>query len=199
MGRPREHDETTAAALLKAAEQLLAEGGPEALSVRQVAEAVGTSTRAVYSLFGDKDGLVGALYRTSFEALRVRVEGLQQTDDPAADLVRAGIDGFRHHARAHPYLFQLTFEWRGRRTKVSDADREVGRAAFRALVAKVDRAVGAGAIHGRPETIALGFHALCQGLASGEIAGWVVQGVDPITLWRQTLTAYVDGWRPRQS
>jgi AcrR family transcriptional regulator len=195
MGRPREHDEATAAALLKSAEQLLVHGGPDALSVRQVADAVGTSTRAVYSLFGDKDGLVRALYRSSFETLKARVESLPQTADPAADLVRAGIDGFRHHALAHPYLFQLAFEWRGRRAKVSDADRAVGLASFRALVAKVERAVGAGAIHGHPETIALGFHALCQGLASGEIAGWIVQGADPVALWRQTLSAYVDGWR----
>lgn len=195
MGRPREHDATTAAALLRAAEQLLAQGGPEALSVRQVADAVGTSTRAVYSLFGDKDGLVRALYRSSFEALKAKVESLPQTADPAADLVSAGVEGFRHHALAHPYLFQLTFEWGGRRTKVADADRAAGRGAFRALVARVERAVGAGALQGSPETIALGFHALCQGLASGEIAGWVVQGTEPVELWRQALGAYVGGWR----
>lgn len=195
MGRPREHDEATAAALLKSAEQLLAQGGPDALSVRQIADAAGASTRAVYSLFGDKDGLVRALYRSSFEVLKARVDAVPRTADPAADLVRAGIDGFRHHALAHPHLFQLTFEWRGRRTKVADADRAVGLAAFRALIATVERAVRAGAIHGHPETIAFGFHALCQGLASGEIAGWIVQGADPIALWRQTLSAYVDGWR----
>ena len=54
MGRPREHDEHTRVALLAAAEQLVAEGGPTQLSVRAVADAAGTSTRAVYSLFGSK-------------------------------------------------------------------------------------------------------------------------------------------------
>jgi len=56
MGRPREHDEATRAALLEAAERIVADRGPTALSVRAVAEAAGTSTRAVYSLFGSKDG-----------------------------------------------------------------------------------------------------------------------------------------------
>ena len=70
MGRPREHDERTRAALLAAAERIVAEGGPAALSVRAVADAAGTTTRAVYSLFGSKDGLlVEALARDAFEFL----------------------------------------------------------------------------------------------------------------------------------
>ena len=54
MGRPREHDEKTARALLAAAEQLLQQRGTAALSLRQVAAGAGTSTRAVYSLFGSR-------------------------------------------------------------------------------------------------------------------------------------------------
>jgi AcrR family transcriptional regulator len=42
MGRPKEHDEETRQGLLKAAERLLAEGGPEALSIRRVSDAAGT-------------------------------------------------------------------------------------------------------------------------------------------------------------
>ena len=52
MGRPKEHDEATGVALLDAAERLVATGGVGALSVRAVAEAVGTTTRAIYSVFG---------------------------------------------------------------------------------------------------------------------------------------------------
>ena len=52
MGRPKEHDARTAAALLEAAESVVQSDGVDALSVRRVADEVGTSTRAVYSLFG---------------------------------------------------------------------------------------------------------------------------------------------------
>ena len=52
MGRPREHDAGTAAALLDAAERIVESEGLAALSVRRVADEVGTTTRAVYSLFG---------------------------------------------------------------------------------------------------------------------------------------------------
>ena len=58
MGRPRVHDEATRATLRAVAEQLVAEGGAPALSVRAVAKKAGTSTRAVYSLFGSKEGLL---------------------------------------------------------------------------------------------------------------------------------------------
>ena len=60
-GQTREHDESTGDALLDAAEALLAAGGPDAGTVRAVAGAVGVPTRAVYSLFGAKEGLVHAL------------------------------------------------------------------------------------------------------------------------------------------
>ena len=70
MGRPREHDEHTRAALRAAAERLVAAGGSAALSVRAVAEEAGTTTRAVYSVFGSKDGLlVDALAQGAFEFL----------------------------------------------------------------------------------------------------------------------------------
>src|SRR6185295_8413429 len=70
VGRPREHDEHTRAALRAAAERLVARGGAGALSVRAVAEEARTTTRAIYALFGSKDGLlVDALAQGAFEFL----------------------------------------------------------------------------------------------------------------------------------
>ncbi len=84
MGRPREHSEQTRAALRAAAERLVAEGGPAALSVRAVAREAGTTTRAVYSLFGSKEALlVDALARDAFEFLYEEIDALPETDDPS--------------------------------------------------------------------------------------------------------------------
>ena len=69
MGRPREHNEATATALLEAAERTVQAAGLEALSVRGVADDVGTTTRAVYTLFGSKDGLLVALGTRAFAML----------------------------------------------------------------------------------------------------------------------------------
>ena len=54
VGRRRQHDAHTASALLDAAEEILQDDGVDALSVRTVAARIGTSTRAVYSVFGSR-------------------------------------------------------------------------------------------------------------------------------------------------
>ena len=82
MGRPREHDESTAAALLDAAERAVEVEGLAALSVRGVAHDVGTTTRAVYSLFGSKDGLVVALGARAFDLLGAAVGALPRRTIP---------------------------------------------------------------------------------------------------------------------
>ena len=84
MARPRNHDDRTAAALLDAAELIVARSGPHALSVRDIADEIGTTTRAVYSVFGSKGGLLAALARRAFGFLRDALDELPVTDDPAA-------------------------------------------------------------------------------------------------------------------
>src|SRR5215471_13015579 len=107
MGRKRVHDEHTAEALLDAAERIVEAEGVEALTVRRVADAVGTTTRAVYSVFGSKDGLVVALGRRAFELLGAEIDAFPATRDPAADLVEAGVRVFRRFAIEHPALFRI--------------------------------------------------------------------------------------------
>src|SRR4029079_19196750 len=109
MGRPRLHDDQTGDALIAAAEQLVERGGAGAVSVRAVAESIGTTTRAVYSLFGSKEGLLDALARRSFEMLRDDIARLPETGDPEQDLVAAGVEVFRPMAVDHPALFALAF------------------------------------------------------------------------------------------
>src|SRR6478609_171716 len=106
VGRPREHNEATATALLDKAERAVEAEGLAALSVRAVAAEAGTTTRAVYSLFGSKDGLVVALGVRAYKLLDAAVAALPVTDDPAADLVQAGLV-FRRFARDHPALFTI--------------------------------------------------------------------------------------------
>ena len=111
MGRPREHDERTRAALLAAAERIVAEGGPAALSVRAVAETAGTSTRAVYTVFGSKDGLlVQALAHDAFRFLFAEIDKLEETDDPAADVIAIGTQVFRRLVLEHPALYRIAFQ-----------------------------------------------------------------------------------------
>src|SRR5215510_14392713 len=109
MGRPRQHNEKTRRTLLAAAEKLVAERGIAAVTVRSVASRAGTTTRAVYALFGSKDALALALAEHVFGLLSDRINSLPVTADPVEDLVAAAVLGFRAFVLEHPDLFRLVF------------------------------------------------------------------------------------------
>lgn len=199
MGRPREHDERTRAALLAAAEQIVAEGGPAALSVRAVADAAGTTTRAVYSLFGSKDGLlVESLARDAFEFLFTEIEELEETDDPAADLVDVGVLVFRRLVREHPALYRIAFQRIVPGLVASPELIATRQRAWNQLVAKVERLEPVGLLGGRraPEA-AVEFNAMLEGLANAELRGPVLrllpEGSEEET-WRSALATVVRGF-----
>ena len=77
--------------------------------VRAVADAVGTTTRAVYSVFGSKHGLLEALATPLFEVLSDAIDAVPRTEDVAGDLVEAGVRAFRQTALDHPSLYRLVF------------------------------------------------------------------------------------------
>jgi AcrR family transcriptional regulator len=193
VGRPKEHDERTAIALLDAAERVAEREELAAVSVRRVATEVGTTTRAVYSLFGSKDGLITALGVRAFDLLGATVGALPGTSDPAADLVEAGLV-FCRFAREHPALFRIAVQH-------IDVPVEAGRgfagARYRALAVLQDRVARlseSGRLGHRPvETAVWEFHALCEGLAALE-ARCLLRSEDADPLWRDALSALVHGW-----
>ena len=199
MGRPREHDEHTRAALRAAAERLVAEGGVAAFSVRAVADEAGTTTRAVYSLFGSKDGLlVDALAQGAFDYLTEGIDALGETDDPVADLVAVGVRVFRGLVREHPALYRIAFQ---RIVPGFQAGPEVTAARQRAwarLTAKIERLREAGLVDHRPVAeAAVEFNAMLEGLANAELRGRTLSLLpegDEEQAWRNALTTVIRGF-----
>jgi len=194
VGRPRAHDERTAAALLDAAERLVATEGLEALSVRRAAAAAGTTTRAVYSLFGSKEGLVVALGVRAFDLLRAEIDALPQTDSPAGDLVTAGVVVFRRFALEHPALFQLGVQHVAVPADLAQGFRRAADHALERLRRRVARLAEAQQLGARPLRDAIWeFHALCEGLAALELR-CVLPSEAAERIWRDALGALVAGW-----
>jgi AcrR family transcriptional regulator len=193
LGRPREHDESTAAALLVAAERVVEAGGLAALSVRGVANDAGATTRAVYSLFGSKDGLVVALGARAFDLLGAAVAELPETDDPGGDLVQAGLV-FRRFAREHPALFMVGVQRALPSRELWDRFRGAAGAALATLHARLERLAARDALGGRsvPEA-AWQFHALCEGLAAADLRDPAV-GRRSEARWHAALNALVRGF-----
>jgi AcrR family transcriptional regulator len=193
MGRPREHDDRTAATLLAAAERTVQEQGVEALSVRGVASDVGTTTRAVYSVFGSKDGLIAALGAHAFDLLGVGLKALPTTDDPRSDLIEAGLM-FRRFAIEHPSLFVIGVQRGLHPTGAPAQVRAAANTALEGLQVAVGRLADAELLGGRTiYDAALQFHALCEGLAALELRGVGTPDLAP-EMWKQALTALVTGF-----
>lgn len=190
MGRPKEHDDTTRAALLAAAERIIDEEGPDAAGVRRVAEQVGTSTRAVYSVFGSKQGLLEALAMRFFEELREATDAIPLTDDPAADLVNAAMNAWRRTLLRHPSLYRLVFL---RLVPDLELGPEFGQVAYGALgqlQALIERVAPGPGVHERT----LAWHAMTEGLASMEVRGQMLDTLNAERIWLDALQALVRGF-----
>lgn len=193
MGRPKTHDMRRAGALLDAAEQLVDAGGVPALSVRAVAQRGSTTTRAVYSLFGSKAGLIAALGARLFQLLGSGVQGLPETDRPAADLVEAGVSVFRQLVIDRPALYQIGVQQTAIESEVASQFRPAAAAAFHILESRFQRVHAAGQLPNRSiSEAATQFHALCEGLAALELRG----NLPPDSAerqWREALSALLHG------
>ena len=103
----RTPDPAVRIALIEAAAELLAEGGPDA-SASAGWPPGRHSTMAVYTHFGSKDELVREVVKEAFARLHAELAAVARTDDPVADLAAAG-DAYRRNALANAHLFRVMF------------------------------------------------------------------------------------------
>jgi AcrR family transcriptional regulator len=204
VGRPREHDDETRVALRRAAERVVAARGPAGFSVRAVAEEAGTTTRAVYTLFGSGDGLlVDALAQEAFEFLADEIEKLVETDDPAGDLVAVGVLVFRRLVTEHPALYRIAFQRIVRNLRPGPELTAARERAFRALLGKVQRLGDAGGLGAKPvREAAVEFNAMMEGLGNAELRGGVFRNLpegDEERAWQGALTSLVNGFAAPQA
>lgn len=85
--------------LLDAAEQLLAEGGSDALRMDALARAGGVTRPVVYDHFGDRDGLVIALLQRHAELVSTHVAAAVVPGAPFDDQLRAATRAYLDIAR----------------------------------------------------------------------------------------------------
>lgn len=184
--------------LLSAAERTVQEHGPDALSVRGVASDVGTTTRAVYSLFESKSGLIAALAAHGFDLLRDGVERVPTTSDPDNDLVETGLV-FRRFAIEHPSLFRIAFDAHRSPLRTTPAFRAAANDALAVLKIRIRWLDDAGLLGGYTiDEATLHFHAMCEGLAGLELRGTFPSDTAN-HLWRQGLAALVRGLAGRET
>jgi AcrR family transcriptional regulator len=194
MARPRVHDENLRSQLLEHAGRLVTERGMAALSLRELAADAGTSTTAVYSLFGGKPALLGALFEESFSSFGASQEAVQVTGDTATDLVALG-RAYWSWAREHPHLYSVMFGQALGGFVCTPEQAATAEATIEPLANVVRSAVERGTMLGDPMTITYSIWAAVHGVVSLVLAERAPD--DETTrahLFDATAQAVVRGW-----
>jgi AcrR family transcriptional regulator len=192
MGRPKEHDDATRERLLQAAERLSATKGFDALTVRAVAEEAATTTRAVYALFGSKDGLEQALHEAMYTRLRDLERARRRREDPRADLLELAL-AYRRWAVERPERYAAAIHRLGQpRRPASEEGIAVSREALDELRQAVQRCYDMGLLAVGPDDVVIHMRAVAHGLA--EFESLEMLGPDPERHWRTVISAMLDGY-----
>ncbi len=98
--------------LLQVAIEALSSRGPQALSLRAIAQGANTSTQMIYTIFGGKDGLVLALYQEGFDRLARQLDQAagapcQARKRPLALSLAMAVRDFAH---AQPMFYEIMFD-----------------------------------------------------------------------------------------
>jgi AcrR family transcriptional regulator len=189
------HGDSLRVAMLDAAGALLHAEGPQALTTRRLADAVGTSTQAIYTLFGGKEGIVRAMYVEGFERLAQELAAIDASEEPADYLLDLG-RAYRSAALRSPHYYDVMF---GRPVLEFDPDPddvERSESTRRVLTDGIARCIDAGMLRkdANPEDIGAFLFAVAHGVVSLELAGHLDLGPDPDHAYDGYLMASVAAW-----
>jgi AcrR family transcriptional regulator len=100
--------ESTAQRIAEAALDLLEAEGPEAVSMRRVADAVGITPMAIYHHFPNREALLNSITDAEFAKYRDYAQA-RATGGTAEDRIVTGMDSYMDYAFNHPRVFDYVF------------------------------------------------------------------------------------------
>jgi len=180
--------------LCREAERLFAAHGPHAVTMRQLAAALGVSAMTPYSYFTDKDAILAAVRAAAFtrfaEALEAaRASAAGDALAAAAAVGNAYVHFALHERAAYTLMFDLV-----QPTEAAHPALEAAATRARAtMTAYVEDLIAAGLLRGDPVLIGHVFWASMHGVIMLELAGKLAPGVDPGVLRAQAFAALFRG------
>lgn len=154
--------------LVNAAAQMLQTQGVDALSLRKLAQRVGASTSAVYTLFGNKDGLLRALAIAGLDAIS---EGIGRLRGPVnLQYIARFATAYRKAALANPTFYRVL-----QMGVVREELAVLGRAsqAYQTLWGAVQTCMDAGLLEGQStDAVVDSLWTMVHGHVSLELAGY---------------------------
>jgi AcrR family transcriptional regulator len=189
MARPVVHTSSLREELLAVTADLVDRHGPARVTLRDVAAAAGTSTSAVYSLFGGKSQLLTAVVDSGFQSFH----------ESQAAAAPGGLQGlgvaYRTWALEHQALYRLMFGGALAAYVDCQPSPEVAARAMVPLISAVAAAQKAGRLLEAPvEMVAVAIWGQVHGLVSLELAQVGPPDADWAAAYDSALAAIARGW-----
>ncbi len=106
-GRTRLHPDVRRGQIVEAAARLFAERDAVEVTFEEIAEAAGVSRALLYNYFGDRGGLLAAVYLHTFDALNHELNTTIDPDARPQERLRAIIGGYLEFAAEHAAAWRL--------------------------------------------------------------------------------------------
>ena len=194
MPRPKQRTPELRDRVLQVAVSTLNQDGLSGLTTRRVAERAGTSVPAVYEFFGDKSGLLRAVFFEGFRMLRRQLIAVPETDDALADVQRL-IPVFRRFCLDYPALARVMFSRPFQDFNPGPEELAASPSVREIFVGRIKRCTDAGLLSGDPVDIAHVLLALAQGLAVQEGGRWLGKSKASVNRrWEVGVTGILRGF-----
>ncbi|MGH6988820.1 MAG: TetR/AcrR family transcriptional regulator [Stellaceae bacterium] len=152
------------------AERLFATRGAEALTMRELARAMGVSAMTPYRYFKDKDEILAAVRAAAFDRFAVALETAGRMPGNAAERADRVGRAYLDFAFTQPHAYRLMFDLSQADGRFPDLER-AGARARRTMTDYMAKLVDAGFLDGDPEMLGQIFWAMVHGLVVLQFAG----------------------------
>ncbi|MDQ1914444.1 TetR/AcrR family transcriptional regulator [Paenibacillus sp. GD4] len=186
--------------VVDAAAALLHEEGPEAVTVRKVANKMDCSTKIIYSLFVNKEGLAQQLYLDGCKLLANQFEGTPQAADPAQQLLNLG-EAFWQFGQDYSSYYKLMFGGAFADFKPDEESMQGTVTALRQLLTVISNAQEQGLIPAKydTESVIRIFWASLHGVIHLYLGGHLGDVQSAHGVYKQTLSLIVSSLIPNPS
>lgn len=93
--------------IIEAAARLFEDRDPAEVPFEEIADAAGVSRALVYNYFGDRGGLLAAVYLHHFEAVNARIRGAAPDGASPSERMRGVVTAYLQFAAEHPGAWRL--------------------------------------------------------------------------------------------
>jgi AcrR family transcriptional regulator len=157
--------------LLDIASGVLEQEGPNALSMRRIAEKAGCSTTVLYTLFGGKEGLADGLYLEGFRRLREALEAVKEKN--VLEQLKRLNRTYRQVALKNPTYYAVMFERPIPEYRPSEESKQVAWKSMGPLIKTIQQCIRQGHFKkGNADMMAMELWTIAHGLVSVELAGY---------------------------